>query len=323
MNCPRPLIFAALAALAVLGCSDTASAQPQLTVTPQTSASSPLAFNNIPSGGVSPAQTVTVGTTGSTQATVILQISPSSPWLSITPGASVNIPATLSVRCNTTNLMAGNYNGSFTITVDGAPTDFVTVYVSLSVSGTSQLSATPPTLGFSAQEGATTATPNGIQVQILSSGVPLNYTLQAQTDNGRNWLLLSATQGSTGGAPFTVSVNPSGLFATAFPAVFNGLITASSTTTLDAVQISVQVTLNSTAQLSVTPTTPPPFLYQAGTASDPPSQQLAISSAGGSARLQHSGEPGGCLAGAERAGRHCGQHARTPSRSTRPRWSRR
>jgi len=177
--------------------------------------------------------------------------------------------------------MAGNYNGSFTITVDGAPTDFVTVYVSLSVSGTSQLSATPPTLGFTAQEGATTATPNGVQVEILSSGVPLNYTLQAQTDNGGNWLLLSTTTGSTGGAPFTVSVNPSGLFATSFPAVFDGLITASSTTTLDAVQISVQVTLNSTAQLSVTPTNPLPFLYQAGTLADPPSQQLAISSAGG------------------------------------------
>lgn len=275
-------MFAAFAAVGFLGCLDTASAQPQLIVTPATSPTSPLAFNNIPSGGVSPAQTVTVTTGNSTMATVITQISASSPWLVVTPGGSVNIPVQLSIQCNTTNLVAGSYTGSFTISVDGAQSDFVTVYVSLSVSGTSQLSATPPTLSFSAQEGASTATPNGIQVQILSSGVQLSYTLQAQTSNGGNWLLLSATQGSTSGAPFTVSVNPSGLTAASFPAIFNGLITASSTSTLDAVQISVQVTLNSTAQLSVTPTNPPPFLYQAGTSTDPAPQTLAITSAGGS-----------------------------------------
>jgi uncharacterized protein (TIGR03437 family) len=284
MNRPRPLMFAAFAAMGFLGCLDTASAQPQLIVTPQTSPSSPLAFNNVPSGGVSPAQTVSVSTANSTMATVILQTQTDNGgnWLVVSPGASVNIPVQLSVRCNTSNLTAGNHTGSITISVDGAQADFVTVYVSLSVSGTSQLSASPPTLSFSAQEGATSATPNGIPVQILSSGVQLNYTLQAQTTNGGNWLLLSATQGSTSGAPFTVSVNPSGLTAASFPAIFNGLITAFSTTTLDAVQISVQVTLNSTAQLSVTPTNPPPFLYQAGTSTDPAPQQLAITSAGGS-----------------------------------------
>jgi uncharacterized protein (TIGR03437 family) len=283
MNCPRPLVFAALLALAVLGCSDTAAAQPVLTVAPATTPSNPLVFSNIPSGGISPAQTVTIGTTGATMATLIIQVNPSSPWIAISPGASVNIPATISVQCNTATLMQGNYNGSFTMTVAGSsPPDQVTVYVSLSVSGTSQLSATPPTLGFTAQDGATTASPNGIPVEILSSGVPLNYTLQAQTNDGGNWLLLSTTTGSSGGASFTVSVNPAGLYASAFPAVFNGLITANSTTTLDSVQIPVQVTLNATAQLTITPTSLLPFLYQAGTSTDPPPQQLSITSAGGS-----------------------------------------
>jgi uncharacterized protein (TIGR03437 family) len=283
MNCPRPLMLAALAALAVLGCSDTASAQPVLTVNPpDTSPSTPLTFSNIPSGGVSPAQNITVSTADSTMATVIIQVNPSSTWLSVTPGASVNIPATLSVACNTSTLSSGSYNGSFTITVDGAPTDSITVYVSLSVAGTSLLSASPATLAFSAQDGASTATPTGTQVQIMSSGTQLNYTLQAQTESGGTWLLLSAESGSTAGPPFTVSVNPSGLVAASFPAVFNGIITASSTTTLDAVQIPVQVTLSASAELSVTPTSPPPFLYQFGTAADPAPQQLAISSAGGS-----------------------------------------
>lgn len=282
MNCPRPLMFAALTALAVLGCSDSASAQPVLTLTPPATASNPLVFNNIPSGGLSPSQNITVTVAGSTMATVIIQVSPSSPWLVVSPTSSVNIPATLSVACNTTSLTTGNYSGSFTMTVDGAPTDQVTVYVSLSVAGASQLSASPPSLAFSAQQGASTATPNGISVQILSSGAPLNYTIQAKTENLANWLLLSAESGSTGGARFTVSVNPSGLTAINFPAVFNGIISVFSTTTLDSVEIAVQLTLNSNAEISVTPTNPPPFLYQAGTAADPAPQQLAISSAGGS-----------------------------------------
>lgn len=275
-------MLAALAALAVVGCSDTASAQPALTVSAGTSPTNPLVFNNIPSGGVSPSQTVTVTTGNGTTASVIIQSNPSSPWVTVSPGGSVNVPATLSVQCNTTNLSPGSYVGSFTITVGGAPSDFVTVYVSLSVTGASLLTASPSSLSFSAQAGASAATPSGIPVYIISNGQQLNYSIQAQTNNGGNWLLLSTTQGITGGAPFTVSVNPSGLTSTSYPAVLNGIITATSTTTLDTVQISVQLTLNATAELSVTPSTPSPFLYQSGTSTEPASQQLAISSAGGS-----------------------------------------
>ncbi len=290
MHRSSSFLLTALAAVAVLSLSDTASAQPQLVVTPAsaTNQSTPLIFNNVPSGGVSPSQNITVTTSNSTMATVTLQVNAASPWLVVTPGASVNVPATLNVQCNTSTLMAGSYSGSFTMSVSGAPVvggvpvGQVTVYVSLTVSGTSQLSANPPSLTFTALAGATVGSPASTQVQISSSGVPLNYTLQAQTNDGHNWLLLNATQGSTGGTPFSVSVNPSVLSATAYPAIFNGLITASSTTTLDAVQISVQLTLNTTASLSVTPTSPPPFLYQVGSVFDPPAQQLAIASSNGS-----------------------------------------
>jgi trimeric autotransporter adhesin len=288
MNCFRHLMFAPLAAWAVLGCCDTLSAQPQLIVTPSsvTNSNTPLAFTNVPSGGVSVAQTITVSTGNDTTASVIIQVSPSSPWISVGPAQSVNIPATLSVQANTTNLSAGNYNGSFTISVANSSTpDFVTVYVSLNVTGASLLYASPPSLTFSAQEGASTATPNGTSVQILSSGGPLSYTLQTHTNDGGSWLLLSALSGTTAGSSFTVSVNPSALMASSYPAIFNGTIIATSTTsgtTNDTVQIPVQLTLNSTAQLSVTPTNPQPFLFQAGTTSDPASQTLSITSAGGS-----------------------------------------
>lgn len=275
---PRHWMFTTLAALAVLGCSDTASAQPQLIVMPATSAVSPLAFNDVPAGGVSQSQSVTVATQDSTTSTVIIQVSPASPWLQVTPSASVNIPATLSVACNTTLLNSGTYNGSFTITVDGAPQDQVTVYVSLTVSGISALSATPPTLQFTAQAGATSGTPTSATVQIASSTNPLNYTLAVNyLQPSGNWLLLSTTAGATTGPPFTVSVNPSVVAATQYPATFQANLVASSTTTADSVVIGVQLTITSAATLTVTPANPQPFLYQAGTTSDPPPQQLSLS----------------------------------------------
>lgn len=145
MHRSSSFLLTALAAVAVLSLSDTASAQPQLVVTPAsaTNQSTPLIFNNVPSGGVSPSQNITVTTSNSTMATVTLQVNAASPWLVVTPGASVNVPATLNVQCNTSTLMAGSYSGSFTMSVSGAPVvggvpvGQVTVYVSLTVSGTS------------------------------------------------------------------------------------------------------------------------------------------------------------------------------------------
>ncbi len=277
-------VFATLAASAVMGCFDTASAQlPQLVVTPATTAQTPLAFNNVPAGGLSVGQTVSVSTQNSSTATVIIQVSPSSPWLQVSPIASVNIPANLTVQCNTTTLTSGTYTGSFTITVDGAPSDQVTVYVSLTVTGISALAATPSTLQFSAQAGAASGSPASAQVQITSDGNPLNYTLQVNyLQPSGNWLLLNTEQGSTSGPPITISVNPSTVSATQYPATFSANVVAYSTTTSDSVVINVQLTINSEASLTVTPATPQPFLYQAGTTTDPAAEQLSISTNQGS-----------------------------------------
>lgn len=281
MNRCRPIMFAPLAAVLLLGYSDTAFAQPQLVVTPATTPSAPLTFNPVPSGGISASQTIMVSDTANTQSTVIIQ--PSATWIVVTPSSgTVNIPAQLSIQCNTSTLSVGTYNGYITISVDGAPTDQVTVYISLTVSGVSQLSANPSTIDFTAEEGASVGSPASTQVQILSSGGPLNYTLQATTSsNSGNWLLLSTTSGNTSGPPFTVSVNPSALMPTAFPATYYGVITAASTTTSDTVIINVQLTLTSTAEINVTPSSLAPFLFQYGTTIDPQPQTLSVTSTGG------------------------------------------
>lgn len=272
--------FAVLAALCAVGCYDTADAQPQLTVTPATTADQPLAFTNIPSGGISKPQTVTISTVDGTATTIILQVNPNSKWLVISPASSVNTPASLNVQADTANLTTGSYLGSFTASVSGAPGDFVTIYVALTVSGASALTANPPSLSFTAPVGAMTGTPASTQVQINSSANSLDYTVQAQTSDGHNWLLLNTVNGNTSGAPFTVSVNPNALTPTIFPAIYTGLIIVSSTTTSDAVLISVQLTVTPVAAVSVTPAVPSEFLWQIGTP-DPPTEQIAISASGG------------------------------------------
>src|SRR5690242_18167937 len=105
MNRPKTLMLSALAALAVLGCSDTAYAQPQLSVTPSsvTNSSTPLVFSNIPSGSASQPQIIALSASSNTS--VIIQVSQAYPWLSVSPTVVPNVgpsnPVNLSVRVNT------------------------------------------------------------------------------------------------------------------------------------------------------------------------------------------------------------------------------
>ncbi len=273
MNRLRILAFA-LPALFLLGYSDSARGQATLTVTPQT-----LAFNNIPANSLSAAQQVQVSASVAT--TVVIQVSGSAPWLTVDHTGPLNIGTavtTLNVRANTSNLQAGSYSGTFLIAA--GQTTQVTVTVSLSVTGTSILSANPSSLSFTANAGAQTGSPSSANVKIASSAATLQYNLQGSTSDGHNWLLLNATSGTTGDAGFAVSVNPSTLIAGSYSAT----ITAASTTTGDTVQISVSLTVTSNATLSVSPATLPPFLYQvSGTV--PSAQSLTVSASGGTSQF--------------------------------------
>ena len=269
----RKALWGAFLAVLALGISDTVRAQGvTLTVSPLQ-----LTFNNVPLNSTSAAQNVALSANQAT--TVIIQVSNNSPWLLVSPGGGVNVtttPQNIAVRVSTNGLNLGTYQGSFTISV-GSQTS-VTVNVTLTVgTGASGISASPATLSFSAQQGASTATPTGTTVQITTLGQALNYTLTATTTGGLNWLLLDHTSGTTGDAGFVVSTNPQGLAG----GTYNGTIVAQSTTTTDSVQIPVTLTINSNASLTVSPANPPPFLYQInGTVPSP--QTLSITSTSGS-----------------------------------------
>ena len=278
MNRNRMLKFAIFIPI-VLGCSATARADVALTVAPLT-----LTFNPVARNTVSAAQQVQVSASVAT--TVMIQVNSSSSWLAVDRIGPLNIgttATTLNVTVNTQNLQAGGYVGSFTVSVSA--TDYLTVNVSLTVLGASILSATPASVAFAAQLGASSAEPASAKVQIQSSGATLLYTLQTQTTDGQNWLQVDSAGGTTGDPGFNVSVNPSNLKVGSY----SGAVTAFSTTTPDTVQIGIALAVNPDATLTVSPLTPPPFLYQTGS-NTPPAQQLLaqqvmVSATGGSVQF--------------------------------------
>src|SRR5260370_32015012 len=269
--------------LLVLGFSDTAAAQ-TVTVSPS-GQGSPLSFLNVPTNSVSSAQQVSISSSIATTVTIQVQTS----WLVVSPNGPVNVASastsSINVRVNTQGLAQGCYQGTFTVAQ--AQQVVATVFVNLTVSGSSLLSANPSSLTFTANQGASSGPPSSSVVSISSSGAQLNYTLSSSTTDGNRWLLTSPSSGTTGGAGITVSVNPAVLNSVG---TFQGTIVVSSTTTQDATSISVTLTISANATLTVTPSTLPPFLFQVG-GDLPASQQLQVTSTGGSVSFSLQASP--------------------------------
>ena len=270
--------FCAFVIFVLAALCDTAMAQSvTLTVSPTT-----LTFTNVAANTISSSQTVSVSANVTTSATV--QISSGSPWLDVSPLALPTVGTSgqnLTVRVKAQGLTQGTYQGFFTIAIAGSSANQVTVNVSATVVGNSVFSASPSSLAFSAQQGATTSVPATTNVRISSTGPALNYTIGGTTQSGGNWLTLSATAGAVGDSGFNVSANPTGLA----PGLYLGSITIQSATTADSLTITVSLTVVGNVSVSVTPAQPAPFLFQTGvTATNSPAltQTLSVSATGGS-----------------------------------------
>jgi uncharacterized protein (TIGR03437 family) len=293
-NVMNPSKFPALTiatALVALGCCDTLLGQFQLT--PQTSPASPLTFNGVPTGTESAAQNVNVVYSGLGTTTITINTQSAPSWILFPNGPEYNVNSTgvagfpggipIKVSAATASTQTpGNYTGSFTFSNGQAS---ATVYVAMTVTGASVLSANPPTLSFGATQGADFASPSSSAVQINSSGPVLNYSVTGQTQVG-TWLEFSTLTGTTGGMGFSVSVNPSGLS----PGNYTGNILVQSTSTSDSVNIPVTLIVNATSMLSVTPSTPLPFLWQVGT-SNPSPLQLSVTSSNGNIGFNAAASP--------------------------------
>ena len=259
-----------------LGFSDTARAQ--LVTLSGTGVTNNTLSVTVQHGSVSAVQVVNVATTESgnpVNSTVNVQVGASSPWLHIqeAPGGngSVNTPSALHITVDATNLAQGTQpNG--TITVSPTSGGSVVLTVAVTVSGTSLLSSSPPSLSFTTTVGTPENSVPTQQLTISSSGAQLSFGVTYTTQNGGSaWLVLFNTSGTTGSgstSTINVGINPAGLAAN----VYQGSITVQSTSTADSVVINVTLTVAPNTTLSATPATLQPFLYQIG--STPQAGQL-------------------------------------------------
>ena len=175
---------------------DPAPPGPALGVTPGS-----LAFTAT-QGGANPAnRTLAVSNTGG--GTLNWTASDDAAWLSVAPGSGTgagNVTASVSVA----GLTAGTYTGTVTVTAAGATGSPRSIPVTLTVDPPAQppqLSVSPTTLSFSANQGAPTVETKAFNVSNTGGGT-LSFTTSASVP----WLNVTPASDV---APRTVSVTPS------------------------------------------------------------------------------------------------------------------
>jgi uncharacterized protein (TIGR03437 family) len=129
-------------------------------------------------------------------------------WLAVTPGSGTT-GSSISVSVNTSGLTAKTYNGTVTIAAPGATSQVVSV--TLVVSNTPTISASPSALNFTYQLGGTAPTAQSVNI---AGSAGLEFTATA---TGGSWLSVTPGSGTTPGA-VSVAVNTSGLTANTYNA---------------------------------------------------------------------------------------------------------
>jgi uncharacterized protein (TIGR03437 family) len=224
-------------------------------------------------GGAKPAnQTVTIGSSGAAlNYTAVAGAS----WLSVTPASgTTSSNGTLTIAADPTNLTAGTYNGTITVTAPGAGNSPATINVALTVQpGT--ISAPTTTLTFNQLAGGTA--PAAQTIAVTGTPGPLNFTVT--TSQNTSWLSVTPASGATPGS-VQVKVNAGSLAV----GQYNGSVIITSAGASGS-PITVPVVLNVTASqtLSANPTSLS-FNYVIGQAA-PAAQSVAVTISGGSASI--------------------------------------
>jgi len=188
-------------------------ANPSLNITPGT-----LTFTYASGSTTSGSQNLSVTSSGTVLS--ITAAASGGAWLAVTPGTG-STPSTLKISANPTGLAAGTYNGTITVTSNGAANSPQTVPVQLVVTSTSsgKLRVSPSrALSFDYESGHADPAPKTVRVS--SSGGPLSFTAAA---HGGTWVSVTPSGGTTPGS-LSVSVYPTGLASGTYTA--NVYITA-------------------------------------------------------------------------------------------------
>jgi hypothetical protein len=162
-------------------------------------------------------------------------------WLSVSP-ASGQVPATVSVSVNASNVAAGTYQGAIDISAPGASPSTTTVAVTLTVTAVqpASLAVQPTSLSFRSAAGGAAPAAQSLSIANAGGGT-LSWT--AQVSSGGAWLSVSPTAGSASpglASIVQVTAKTSGLTA----GNYGGSITISSPTTnqTQTVAVSLSVT---------------------------------------------------------------------------------
>jgi uncharacterized protein (TIGR03437 family) len=233
---------------------------------------SQLIFNVQSGSGASPSQNLFVSSTTSTAVSFTATAFSGGNWLSVTPGSGTT-PQVLSVVVNPGSLAPGSYNGFINIaSPNGNVFASVPVTMNINVTGASPFTASPSSLSFGFQSGATIPQSQPLSVS-LAAGGSAAFTATASTGNNGNWLSVNPSSATTP-ATLNVSVDPSSLGA----GTFSGSITINSTGSSGLV-IPVSVTVGAASTLNVAPAQLS-FAFQLGAAAPVP-QTLTLTSVGG------------------------------------------
>jgi BACON domain-containing protein/NHL repeat-containing protein len=169
--------------------------------------------------------------------------SSSASWLSVTP-ASGSLPASLEISADPSQLAAGTYNGTVTITAAGAvQTASVTFNVGTATPG--KLGVSSPTVAFSITQGsASTNTQLSVSNQ---GGGGIDFTAIASTSTGGAWLQVSPASGTATPASavsLTVTATPGNLGG----GTYSGSIMVNSATTGESISVPVTMSISAAQQ---------------------------------------------------------------------------
>jgi len=255
------------------------AAAPSFTASPLS-----LSFSATAGAAARTAQQITLsGTIAGLAWTATARTSSGGNWLSVSP-ASGQVPATISVSVDATNLAAGSYEGSIAISVPVAFPSLATIAVTLTVTAAqpASLSVQPTSLSFRVAAGAAAPPAHALRIENSGGGV-LSWTAQASSVTG-SWLKVSAPAG-TAPASLQVSVNAAGLAAGSY----TGSISVQSLTTNQSVSVAVSLVVSSPGAALLLSSTHLYFRAVQGGGADPP-QQFGVLNVGAGA-LDWSAQP--------------------------------
>ena len=219
-------------------------------------------------------QAVTVTSTGApVSMTIAASTTGGGSWLS-TSVATATTPATFTVTVAPGALGAGTYTGSITLTADGAGNSPLTIGVTLVVSPTALLVASPGALVFNVTAGSGVSAAQSISLTSTDATV-LSFTVNSSTSSGGSWLLVGPLSGSTPGN-LSVSANAAGLAAGSYA----GSIAVAAATAANSPQtIAVTLRVAPVATIAASPAALS-FTQTSGGAAPAPAS-VAITSSGG------------------------------------------